>query len=738
MQPPANRAFVSHVLTPVAIVVVLTAVILAALLGWSTRSADRSSLERQRALVDLVLQQSVDRIAYDQESSTVWDDSVRRVTAAVPDIAWIDANLGSWFHSYYGHDEVHILGPDDRPIFSMQAGRRVSPAAFDAIRAQLLPMARELRTLRAPQRPRHLEVALLSPGVADIALVNGRPAIVSIKPIVSDTGDIAQTPGREALHASVRYLDGNFVQRLRDQYLFTGSRFSWTDRQGDGEASVPLVGRSGTVGYLIWKPFAPGSAIAGDLRPALLIALIVIGLVVTALMQRLRRRTIELQRSEAHAQHLALHDMLTGLPNRALFDQRLSEALRAMRVDRTSFALLCLDLDRFKQVNDTYGHPAGDELIREVGRRLSLAVRAGDTVARMGGDEFAIIQRGVHRPGEVELLCMRIVETLAQPFELASGQGFVGISIGVALAPQDGGDCTELIRKADIALYVAKRSGRGRYTFFAEEMDTYIQERQTLERQLRAALATHDQLEVVYQPVFATRTGDMKCVEALVRWAHPTKGLLVPERFVPLAEEAGLIEPLGEWVLETACRTARPWRIDRLAVNVSATQLRNPLFADIVKRILARTGFEAERLELEITESCFLDKDDDSRATIAALRAMGIRIALDDFGIGYSSLSHLRDFAVDRIKIDSSFVGAILPGAGGSAIIQAIIDLARASDLDVTAEGVETTDQLRFLSKVGCDELQGFLMSIPVRAEDIAQLLRPSATAPEASPPSAP
>ena len=726
MQPPANRAFVSHVLTPVAIVVVLTAVIITALLSWSTRSADHSSLERQRALVDLVLAQSVDRIAYDQESSTVWDDAVRQANAARPDLDWIDANLGSWFYTYYGHDEVHVLGADDRAIFSMQAGRRVSPTAFAAVRPQLLPMIEELRARRTPQQPRRLEVAMLSPGVSDIAVVNGRPAIVSLKPIVSDTGDIEQPAGREALHASVRYLDGNFVQRLRDQYLFAGSRFSWTGEHDAGEASVPLIGRSGTVGYFIWHPFAPGSSIAGDLRPALLVALLVVALVLTALMQRLRRRTIELQRSEAHAKHLALHDMLTGLPNRALFDQRLSEALRAMRVDRTSFALLCLDLDRFKQVNDSYGHPAGDELIREVGRRLSLAVRADDTVARMGGDEFAIIQRGVHRPGEVELLCMRIVESLAQPFELANGQGFVGISIGVALAPQDGGDCIELIRKADIALYVAKRSGRGRYTFFAEEMDTYIQERQLLERQLRAALASREQLEVVYQPVFATRTGDMKCVEALVRWAHPTKGVLAPERFVPLAEEAGLIEPLGEWVLETACRTAQPWRIDRLAVNVSATQLRNPQFATIVKRILARTGFEPERLELEITESCFLDKDEVSRANIAALRAARVRIALDDFGIGYSSLSHLRDFAVDRIKIDSSFAGAGQDRAGGSAIIQAIVDLARASDLEVTAEGVETTDQLRFLSKVGCDEMQGFLMSIPVAAEEMAKLLQPT------------
>ena len=726
IQRRADKAFLSHVLVPVAIVVFMTALLITLLLTWSTRNVDEAAVARQRALVNLVLTQSVSQIAYDQESSTVWDDAVRKV-AAPADLAWIDSNLGSWFNSYYGHDEVHVLDPQNRPIYSMTAGRPVATDAFDSVRSRVLPLARELRRKRAPEKLKNLEVAMLSPGASDITVVNGRPAIVSVKPIVSDTGEIVQRLGSESLHVSIRYLDGTFIQKLRQQYLFDGSRFAWSDERGAQETAVPLIGRSGPVGYIVWKPFAPGAAVAWDLRPALAAALLAIGLMLTLLMQRLRRRTLELQASEAHAQHMALHDALTGLPNRALFDRRLEQALAGAR-DASSVALLYLDLDRFKQVNDSHGHPAGDELIREVGRRLSVALRDGDFVARMGGDEFAIIQTNIGRTAEIELLCMRIVEMLAQPFEVSGGQCFVGISIGVAVAQHDGIDRVELTRKADIALYVAKKSGRGRYAFFAEEMDHFLQERTAIERDLRAALAAGDQFHVLYQPVYASRTGSLNCIEALVRWQHPTRGSLAPSQFIDIAEDTGLIEPLGEWVLATACRRALDWPVERLAVNVSSIQLRNPHFATTVRSILAATGFPAERLELEITESCFIDNPEQCRPTIALLRAAGIRIALDDFGTGYSSLSHLREFDVDRIKIDSSFVGAILPGAGGSAIIQAIVDLARASKLDVTAEGVETTDQLRFLSKVGCDELQGFLMSSPIEAEEMARLLQPSTT----------
>ncbi|MFC3711302.1 putative bifunctional diguanylate cyclase/phosphodiesterase [Sphingoaurantiacus capsulatus] len=710
---------------PVTLIVGLTALVIAGLLVWSTRHADRVSVERQEALAETVLAQSVDRVGYDQEGSTVWDDAVAQLQRRPLDMAWIDGNLGVWMQEYYGYDAVYILGPDDRPVYAMQAGRRLDTDNFTAVAGALMPRVAELRRQRVPQPTRGAGVAMLSPGVADIAEINGRPAIVSLKPVVSETGDLTQQTGDEYVHIVVRYLDGSFVKGLAEQYQFEGAHFArdLRGRQPD-EAAAPVAGRFGTVGYLLWRPFEPGSEVSRDLRWPLLGALLVVGLVVTLLLARLRRRTNDLQRSEAAAQRAALHDALTGLPNRALLDKRLAAALEAPGPGDATVALLYLDLDRFKAINDTLGHPAGDALIREVAKRLGEQVHAGDTVARLGGDEFAIVQRGVHRQAEVELLCLRIVEAMAQPFDLPGGQGFVGASIGVALAGRHGADDpVELARKADIALYVAKKGGRGRFAFFADEMDAFVKDRQSLEAELRAALSEGGQLELAYQPTFATHSGKLSGVEALVRWRHPTKGLLMPGTFIPLAEDTGLIERLGEWVLAEAARTAGAWPIERLAVNVSQGQLKNPGFADKVKAILAETGFEPDRLELEITESSFAGNGPEAKDNVAKLRDQGIRIALDDFGTGYSSLSHLRDLDVDRIKIDSSFTSAILPGAGGSAIIRAIIDLARAIGLNVTAEGVETDEQRSFLSSVGCHELQGYLLGRPMSAGQVSRLV---------------
>jgi diguanylate cyclase (GGDEF)-like protein len=401
----------------------------------------------------------------------------------------------------------------------------------------------------------------------------------------------------------------------------------------------------------------------------------------------------------------------------------LPRALADARGSTRSVALLYFDLDRFKNVNDSLGHPAGDALICAMGRRLSDATRATDLVARIGGDEFAIIQSDVASPAEAEILCMRIVEAVNEPFDLLGTRLNIGVSIGVAIAPFDATDRTELARKADIALYEAKAAGRGRYVFFAEAMDATIRHRQEVERDLRAALLAGDQFDLVYQPVYAAQTLRIAGAEALVRWRHPHNGVMPPSTFVPIAEATGLIEPLGEWVLEQACRTAVGWPIHSVSVNVSAVQLRNERFADRVLAILARTGLAPERLELEITETSFLDDAAHCRANIAALRDKGIEIALDDFGTGYSSFSHLREFEVDRIKIDQSFVHGIDMDNGGSPIIQAIVDLARASGMQVTAEGVETAEQRRFLARAGCNLLQGYLLSMPVTAAELGDLL---------------
>jgi diguanylate cyclase (GGDEF)-like protein len=412
------------------------------------------------------------------------------------------------------------------------------------------------------------------------------------------------------------------------------------------------------------------------------------------------------------------------LPNRALFEDRLERALAATRRHPEDLlALLYLDLDRFKKVNDTLGHPAGDELLCEVAKRLTEVVRGSDTVARLGGDEFAILHTQLGSERDISALCERIIQAISAPFDLIGSQVFVGISIGVARSDCDGFDRTELSRKADIALYGAKAEGRGRFAIFAEEMDTTIQIRRTMEGDLRSALAAGDQLKVCYQPKYDAASKSIVGIEALVRWRHPKRGLLSPTTFVPIAEETGLIEPIGEWVLEKACAAAVEWPSQTISVNVSAVQLRNPFFAHRVLQILGKTELDPARLELEITETSFMESIESCIPNLKMLRAVGIRVALDDFGTGYSSFAHLRSFDVDRIKIDKSFTLAIDNSGDSNAIIKAIVDLAHSTGIQITAEGVETTHQSQFLSAVGCDELQGFLMSRPLSLKAMDKLL---------------
>jgi predicted signal transduction protein with EAL and GGDEF domain len=350
-------------------------------------------------------------------------------------------------------------------------------------------------------------------------------------------------------------------------------------------------------------------------------------------------------------------------------------------------------------------------------------------VSRLGGDEFAIIQGNITDAAETTALCDRIIEAVAQPFQLLGSAAFVGVSIGVAITPGAGLDRAELMRKADIALYRAKVEGRNRYRIFSEEMDDSVQRRRAIEEELRAALAADDQLQLVYQPLYSAGKGDLRGVEALLRWNHPKHGVISPAVFIPIAEESGLIHPLGDWVLREACRAGRRWPIRSIAVNVSPVQFRSPRFAAKVLQILEEEGLEPTRLELEITESVLLDSAELSTLTMSALRNSGVRIALDDFGTGYSSLKYLQKFAVDKIKIDRSFVQNLETDAASDAIIQAMVDLARAMGVQVTAEGVETAEQRAFLERIGCNELQGFLLSRPLGADQVDSVLGTTAPA---------
>ena len=434
----------------------------------------------------------------------------------------------------------------------------------------------------------------------------------------------------------------------------------------------------------------------------------------------------ERKKAEERIRYMAHHDMLTGLPNRMLFHDRLMQALALAQRSGSTVAVLCLDLDRFKNVNDLLGHWGGDELLKRVAERLLDNVRAHDTVARLSGDEFAIIQMGVSHADEAATLAERLVESIGLPFDLNGQQTMIGTSIGVALFPGDGDSGEELIRAADTALYRAKAAGRHTFRFFEASMDLLLQERSQLERDLRQALASQQQLAVHYQPLIDCETQQVTGFEALVRWNHPLRGAISPVEFIPLAEDCGLILPLGNWVLGTACRDAAAWPANlRVAVNLSPAQFRHADLAREILTTLQQHNFPAERLELEITEGVLIADTDRTLATLSTLKAAGVRISLDDFGTGYSSLSYLQRFPFDKIKIDRSFVWAMERNADSMAIVRAVIALGHSLRITVTAEGVETEAQLALLQSENCDQVQGYLLGRPAPSRDLGALLLP-------------
>jgi diguanylate cyclase (GGDEF)-like protein/PAS domain S-box-containing protein len=421
--------------------------------------------------------------------------------------------------------------------------------------------------------------------------------------------------------------------------------------------------------------------------------------------------------------YLAHHDPLTSLPNRTKFREDLEQTLRLVNRDGR-VAVLCLDLDHFKEINDSLGHPIGDDLLKDVACRLRTSVREGDTVARLGGDEFAIVQAGIDlQASESSSLAERLVEILGAPYVIQGHQVNIGVSIGIAFAPNDGEDPDQLLKNADMALYRAKEDGRGTYRFFEPGMDARAQARRLLEIDLRAAL-TRDEFEVHYQPIHDLKTDQITAFEALIRWKHPLRGMISPMDFIPLAEETGLITQLGDWILRKACMDAATWsREVRVAVNLSPVQFKNSNLVQSVISALAASGLVPERLELEITESVLLQ---DSEATLAALhklRSFGVKISMDDFGTGYSSLSYLRSFPFDKIKIDRSFVHELATRDDSMAIVRAVTGLGKSLGISIVAEGVETNEQLGLLRTEGCTEVQGFLFSRPRPAQDVEAML---------------
>jgi diguanylate cyclase (GGDEF)-like protein/PAS domain S-box-containing protein len=434
----------------------------------------------------------------------------------------------------------------------------------------------------------------------------------------------------------------------------------------------------------------------------------------------------ERELAEQRIAHMAHHDALTDLPNRILLRERLEQRLTYVPLGG-QVAVLYIDLDRFKSVNDTLGHSTGDELLKAVADRLRGCLRDADFIARLGGDEFVIIQTTLGEATDAAALAQRVrAEMTGAPFELNGHHIVADISIGIALAPNDGTDAEQLLKSADLALCGAKSEGRGTYRFFEPDMDARMKRRRDLEVDLRKALVDGE-FELYYQPIVSVQDSEVRCCEALLRWHHPELGMIPPAEFVPVAEETGLMVPIGQWVLRQACVDAAVWPSGiRVAVNVSAVQLKNETWSQIVVGALAGSGLSPRRLELEITESVLMQNNEATLRTLHQLRELGVRIAIDDFGTGYSSLSYLRSFPFDKIKIDRSFIDNLLNSADTLKIVLAIASLASSLNMITTAEGVETERQLEIIRVAGCTEMQGYLFSPPRPAAEIFQLFSPS------------
>jgi len=430
-------------------------------------------------------------------------------------------------------------------------------------------------------------------------------------------------------------------------------------------------------------------------------------------------------RTDLH--NLAYYDALTGLPNRELFMDRLENALVKARRDDTAIALMFIDLDRFKNINDTLGHSVGDELLKAVSRKLTGCVRKVDTVARLGGDEFTITLASIAHPEDAAKVAETILHSFKEPLDIGGRELFISPSIGISTYPADGKDSEALIKNADTAMYRVKEEGRNSFQFYRSEMSKKFFERLALENELRKALESN-QLKLAYQPQVSMATGSIVGMEALARWQHVELGWVSPDVFIPIAEETGLIGALGEWALRAACIQAKAW-VDaghtglRMAVNLSTIQIQQADIPDIVAKCLQETGLEPRNLELELTESEIMEHAEATVETLIALKKMGVHLAIDDFGTGYSSLSYLKRFAIDKLKIDKSFIDDISTDPNDAEIVAAVIVMAHNLKLEVVAEGVETEDQLSFLRWQECDEIQGYLFSKPVPAAEMQAML---------------
>ncbi len=680
-----------------------------------TREANQLEAQRQRERIEAAFNTQTRSSELRLERLVIAGDFQETLRGPAPraGLQLAFARLHAQFAEF---DGAYVVSRPGTVLAGLEGNAPAGQAGYDGLRhfSEFIPGGDSQAALLDPAPNRNSTWSTIASNGSDTILLMVIDLSRIATPIVSpDLGPLS--------FVAYRRLSGTMLAELADGYRVAGMRL--VDKPpADPLSSLPIPAPDASVStWLTWTPGRPGDIMLERFLWALIaVGLLFSGIIVFA-VQRLRSAAVQITLREQEIQRLAGQDELSRLPNRRSFDLTFDQALAGLDREHGGLAVILIDLDRFKAVNDTYGHTAGDDLIRQVANRLLGVVRASDTVARLGGDEFGILQADAS-PADSAALGERILATLTAPFAVMGVEVTIGCSVGIAVAPRDGTDRETLLRLADTALYEAKNSGRNRFSFFEPQMNRSLQVKRMVEDDLRNAIE-RDELTLHYQPQVSIDGATIIGVEALVRWPHPVHGMIPPSEFITIAEERGLIVPLSEWVLRRACREAKRWKGIRLAVNVSPIQFRHKDFVANVIRIIEETNFDPAPLELELTEGVLIEDADAAETAMMDIRAHGVGLALDDFGTGYSSLIYLRRFAFDKIKIDRTFL-EYMEEAGESAIlVHSMAHLGRALGLRVCAEGVETAEQHRFLQAIGCHELQGFLFSKAVPAEEIDRLL---------------
>jgi diguanylate cyclase (GGDEF)-like protein len=710
-----------RLIVPIGVILGVAVVCLLVAVVTSARRANEVSLNREQHLVQDAIVARAARVLREVESVAATAGAAQAIRAD-HDRQCMDRRVGNWLQSFFDHDYVIVVDGYDRVDYarsriSGDVGAIDLPtglvAILDLMRGRLYALPSRALPVVTGQDP-------LKAGRATALIENflDRPAIVAAVAVGSDD-DLAHGNAAAPIVVSVKYIDDDMLREIGQQLQLPGlHKIDGTARAADQQVTVIPDTHGLAIAQFAWNPTRPGSLIAGSLLPFIAFAIAGFALVGGLVLRHIRYTSETIDAGESRLRHLALHDPVCGLPNRIYFSERLETVINEVRRGGASAAVFYIDLDHFKDVNDTLGHHIGDELILSVTQRLSHVMRGNDLVARLGGDEFAIITTCASDSYSLQAIAGRIISAVCAPYAISGHNIIIGASIGIAVIDRRVSDAGDILRYADMALYRAKNEGRNRACIYDAAMDADLSQRKLLEGDLLHAIR-NDGLFAAYQPIVNSSGDTMVGVEALARWTHPTAGVIPPSVFIPIAEHSGLIVELGEWMLRRACLEGRHWPGLTVAVNVSPLQFRRSDFVDVVERILKETEFDANRLELELTESTLLGNLETAELSMLRLKAIGVRFALDDFGTGYSSLLYLRRFPFDKLKIDSSFVHSIETAPDAAAIVHAVVSLGRGLGMRVTAEGVENAEQHLFLRAAGVHSMQGYRFGRPGPAADI-------------------